>query len=115
MSVTDTQDHGPSEVSRRTLIKAGAGAGVAVAVVGGVAAAATQHAGAGTDGHGGTGDRAATTDTAGSTDTAASPAGALVAHVTDLPAGTVEVFSDDTRTRVTDHDLAARIARAAQK
>ena len=111
MSVTDSQDQGPSEVSRRTLIKASAGAGVAVAVVGGAgvaAAAVTDHAEG--DGYGKTGDRAATAHTDHPQVT-----GALVAYVTDLSAGTVEVFSNDARTQVTDRDLAARIARAAQK
>lgn len=111
MSVTDTQDQGPSEVSRRTLIKAGAGAGVAVAVVGGAgvaAAAVTDHAEG--DGYSKAGDRGATTHT-----DHPQVAGALVAYVTDLPAGTVEVFSNDARIQVTDRDLAARIARAAQK
>jgi hypothetical protein len=109
MSVTDTQDQGPSEVSRRTLIRAAAGAGVAVAAVGGAgvaAAAVADHAGPEADGYSRAG--AAGTDQPQVT-------GALVAYVTDLPAGTVEIFSDDARTQITDRELATRIARATQK
>jgi hypothetical protein len=40
--------------------------------------------------------------------------GPLVVHVTDVNAGTVEVFTGDSRTEIHDVDLAARIAHAAR-
>lgn len=98
-----------SAVSRRTLMKTAAGAGVAAAAVGIVGVA---HAS-------GAPKQAATATLAGAPLTVgetaqATAAGPIVVHVTDVRAGTLEVFADDSRTQIHDVDLAARIARAAR-
>jgi hypothetical protein len=111
----DTRDsgtvpaHQPASfaISRRTLVKSAAGAGVAAAAVGMVGVA-----------------HAAGKPTAESASTAGAPlafansskakaAGPVVVHVTDFAHGTIEIFTSGVRTQVTDVDLANRIARAA--
>jgi len=88
-------------LSRRTMIKIGAGAGVAAALAtSGVALAgqaAPQSSGdALADGHG------ASTDTP------------IIVHLVDARQGTVEVYTSSACKQIKDHDLAARIARAAR-
>lgn len=88
-------------VSRRTLMKTGAGVGVAAAVAtAGVAfAGPTQRAETG----------AKPTGTGGS-----STDGAVVVHVLDASKGTAEIFTNSARRQIKDHDLVARIVRAAR-
>jgi len=94
-------------VSRRTLIKTAAGAGAAVAAAGFAGFAAgnsTSHkaaAGSGVE--------------LSSADKAAAAGGPIMVHLVDVAKGTVEVFTPTVHTQITDHDLAARIARAAAK
>jgi hypothetical protein len=96
----------PFAVSRRTLVKTAAGAGVAAAAVGfvGVAHAA--------------GGPAASDATAAGAPLALSEAnataanGPVVVHVTDFARGTIEIFTNGVRTQTTDVDLVNRIARA---
>jgi hypothetical protein len=86
-----------STVSRRTLMRTAAGAGVAagaIGIVGAAGASSPEHA-------------------AGSSPDASTAAGPIVVHVTDVRRGTLEVFAGDSRSQVHDVDLAARIARAA--
>jgi hypothetical protein len=62
-------------------------------------------------------DRAAgapAADSADLTAAAAAAAGNLVVLLIDQHAGRVEVFTEGHRRQLTDHDLAARIARAAK-
>ena len=82
-------------VSRRTVMKIGAGAGIVAATTGatGIAFASP-----------GTGDGA----------DSVTANGPIVAHVSDFAAGTVELYTGGTRRQITDHDLARRIARAAR-
>ncbi len=98
-----------TRVSRRTLMKTAAGAGIAAATVGivGVASAATSHrpavaGGAGQDASGGTAPGGATP-----------VSGQIMVHLVDQAKGTVEVYTPTSLIRITDHDLATRIARAA--
>ncbi len=88
-------------VSRRTLMKTGAGVGIAAAVgTAGVAfAGPTQRTetGAKPTGSGGSGAD-----------------GTLVVHILDPSKGTVEIFTNSTRKQIKDHDLVARIVRAAR-
>jgi hypothetical protein len=95
-------DQAVPAVSRRTLIKTAAGAGVVAATVGvvGVAQAAAPAA------------ETESTSTGSAATTATS--GPIVVHVTDLATGAMEVFAEDSRIQITDTDLAARIARAAR-
>jgi len=88
-------------VSRRTLMKAGAGVGIAAAVgTAGVAfAGPTQQTPTG----------AKPTGSAGS-----SSDGTLVVHILDPSKGTAEIFTSSTRRQIKDHDLIARIVRAAR-
>jgi hypothetical protein len=88
-------------VSRRTLMKTGAGVGIAAAVgTAGVAFAgptqqtATGAKPTGADGH--------------STD------GTVVVHILDASKGTAEVFTSSARKQIKDRDLVARIVRAAR-
>jgi len=94
-----------TRVSRRTLMKTAAGAGIAAATVGivGIASAATSHTPA----------TAAGADTNGVPDSVASAGGQIMVHLIDQAKGTVEVFTPTSLIRITDHDLASRIARAA--
>src|SRR5262245_29007702 len=94
-------EHTPeaSTVSRRTLMKTAAGAGVAAGAVGIVGVAS-----AGSPDH-----SVAASVHAVST----SVAGPIVVHVIDVHRGDLEVFVGDVRNQVHDADLAARIARAA--
>jgi hypothetical protein len=98
-----------SAVSRRTLMKTAAGAGVAAAAVGIVGVA---HA----SGTAKTAEAAplAGAPLAGAAMPVADTNGPIVVHVTDVSAGTVEVFAGDSRTEIHDVDLAARIAHAAR-
>ncbi len=97
-------------VSRRTLMKTAAGAGIVAATVGivGVASAATSH-GPSTNGGSGLDPDGAAALAAGHGATA----GQIMVHLVDQAKGTVEVFTPTSRTQITDHDLATRIARAA--
>jgi len=88
-------------VSRRTLMKTGAGVGVAAAVgTAGVAfAGPTQR----------TASDAKPTHTGGSnTD------GTVVVHILDASKGTAEIFTSSTKKQIKDRDLVARIVRAAR-
>jgi hypothetical protein len=101
---SSTDDRAPFAVSRRTLVKTAAGAGVAAAAVGmvGVAHAA---------GNPSTSEAAA----AGaplSAGTAHVANGPVVVHVVDAARGTLDIFTG-VRTQVTDADLANRIVRAS--
>jgi hypothetical protein len=90
-----------SRVSRRTLMKTGAGVGIAAAVgYAGVAFAGPPS--------GSAADAKPTGTGRGAVD------GPLVVHVIDASAGTVEVFTGSARKQIKDHDLVARIARAAR-
>lgn len=102
-----------SGVSRRTLVKTAAGAGVAIAVAGTVGI-----------GHASTGaPRQAAANSLGANSlaggtaltggTAANLAGPVVVHVIDAAAGKLEMFTNDTRTEIRDVDLATRISRVA--
>lgn len=86
-----------SSVSRRTLMKTAAGVGVAAAAVGFVGVASTSPS-----------EPDVTAPDASAVN------GPIVVHLSDLKAGTVEIFTGSDSTQITDHDLAARIARAAQ-
>jgi hypothetical protein len=101
MSVEESTPDGPSgSVSRRTLMKTAAGAGVVAAAVGAVGTAyATPYQAS-----------MPSTPVAG----IAGIAGPLVVHVTDLAGGRIDVYTDGVRTEIHDADLAHRIARAAQ-
>ena len=83
-------------VSRRTLMKTGAGVGVAAAVAtAGVAFAGPTHG----------------------TATGAKPTGAdgaVVVHVLDASKGTAEIFTSSARKQIKDRELVARIVRAAR-
>jgi hypothetical protein len=90
-----------SGVSRRNLLRAGAGlgaAGVAVGLLGGtgVAAASTLPAGAHADG------------------AVAEPTEPVVAYLRDVRTGEVDLFVGQRHIPYTDHRLAAMLARAAQ-
>ena len=88
-------------VSRRTLMKTGAGVGIAAAV--GTAGVA----------FGGPAQRTATgakpTGAGGS-----SSDGAVVVHILDASTGTAEIFTSSARRQIKDRDLVARIVRAAR-
>jgi len=88
-------------VSRRTLMKTGAGVGVAAAVAtAGVAFA---------------GPAQRTEIGAKPSDTGESSTdGAVVVHVIDASKGTAEIFTSSARKQIKDHDLVARIVRAAR-
>ena len=99
------QDHVLPAVSRRTLVKTAAGAGVAAATVGAIsavgavstaAAASSPHPAEATARHSGV----------------PSP---IVVHVRDLSTGTLEIFTDGGRSQVTDIDLAIRIVDASNR
>jgi hypothetical protein len=100
-SVTNAGRPAGRSVSRRTLMKTGAGVGVAAAV------ATTGVAFAG--------------PTQGTT-TGVKPAGAggssadgtLVVHVLDASDGTAEIFTNSARRQIRDRDLVARIVRASR-
>jgi len=101
-------DYDSSAISRRTLIKTAAGAGIAIAVAGTVGVA---NAGATDHGH-----AAADAVAAGAPLTAGEAthvSGAVVVHVVDPHAGTLEKFADGTRTQVHDADLTSRIGHLA--
>jgi hypothetical protein len=88
-------------VSRRTLMKTGAGVGVAAAVAtAGVAFAGPTH---------GTATGAKPTGAGGS-----SADGAVVVHVLDASKGTAEIFTSSARKQIKDRELVARIVRAAR-
>jgi hypothetical protein len=95
----------PFSVSRRTLVKTAAGAGVAAAAVGMVGAAHAAGKPASVE----------SADLAGAPLAAGSSAanGPVVVHVLDAAAGTLEIFTNGARTQVTDADLANRIVRAS--
>ena len=87
-------------VSRRTLMKTGAGVGIAAA--------------AGTAGVAFAGTSSAAADTKPTSAGKGAIAGPLVVHVIDASAGTADVFTSSATKRIKDHDLVARITRAAQ-
>ncbi|HEY2792131.1 MAG TPA: hypothetical protein VGJ28_07245 [Micromonosporaceae bacterium] len=100
----DTRGPAPS-VSRRTLVKTAAGAGVAAATVGIVGAAHASGKPADTE----------AAVLAGAPLTAGSSAnGPVVVHVLDAAAGKLEIFTNGDRTEVTNADLANRILRVAK-
>jgi hypothetical protein len=96
---TDIETSESSAISRRTLVKTAAGVGVAAAAVGIVGVANASQT-----------SKAASFP---SQESGTAASGPIVAHVTDLGSGTVELFSAGSRTQINDVDLAARIARAA--
>jgi hypothetical protein len=98
----------PDPMSRRTILRGAAAAGaagLAVTALGGVPAlAATSRA-----------------DRGRPAGVAANPAGeapdggeAVVVHVRDVRSGAMDVYRGTSHVRVTDRDLAARLARASQ-
>ena len=97
-------------VSRRTLVKTAAGAGIAAAAVGMVGVA---HASTPSQKNAAAGAPLATTGRSTATARQTAAAGPVVVHVTDFAHGTIEVFTDGIRTQMTDVDLANRIASAA--
>jgi hypothetical protein len=118
MSIDDTSvaDAAPaaearSAVSRRTLMKTAAGAGIAAATVGIVGVA---HAsGASKPSAGALAGAAPLTVGGHAGNTAAAAKAPLVVHVTDLAKGQLDVFTNGNRTTIHDSDLANRIAHAA--
>lgn len=88
-------------VSRRTLMKTGAGVGVAAAVgTAGVAfAGPTQRSATDAKPTGGGGSN---TD------------GPLVVHILDASKGTAEIFTNSAKKQIKDRDLVARIVHAAR-
>jgi hypothetical protein len=94
-------------VSRRTLIKTAAGAGIAVAVAGTVGIAnagdTTRHDVSGSP---------LTTNPTASNAMSASTGGPVVVHVTS--AGQLEIYTDGARTEIHDADLASRVSAAAK-
>ena len=103
-----TQSSPATGVSRRSVIRGAATAGVAglaATAFGGVlapAAAASTRAPA----------SAGTRVPASAGDEVKAPAGPIVVHVRNAKSGDIEVFSGTSQTRLRDKDLAARIARA---
>ena len=108
MPSDDTQSSPVTGVSRRSVIRGAATAGVAglaATAFGGVlapAAAASTRAPA----------SAGTRVPASAGDEVKAPAGPIVVHVRNAKSGDIEVFSGTSQTRLRDKDLAARIARA---
>jgi purine-cytosine permease-like protein len=108
---TATTDEAPAfSVNRRTLMKTAAGAGVAAAAVGIVGVAHASGTPRQATAAAGIAGGAPLSGPAGAASAAAAP---LVVHVSDLANGTLEIFTNGTRTQVTDVDLARRIATAA--
>jgi len=102
----------PSSVSRRTLMKTAAGAGVAAATIGVVGVANAS----GTPRQPSASSLAGGAPLAGPADARTAPAAApLVVHVTDLAKGTLDVFTNGKRSQIHDTDLAHRIVHAAQQ
>lgn len=97
------------ELSRRTLLRTGAAAGVAGVAAGslGVAAAGASSAGA---------SSTASSSSASSGDGAGAPAASgqdpIVLHVRDARTGDVEIFAGDTVVRVRDSVITSRISSA---
>jgi hypothetical protein len=94
-------------MSRRTLLRGTAAAGVAglaVAAVGGPASAAPSRPGAP--------DQPDQPDQRNDPAQATPPLEPIVVHVRDAKSGDIEVFHGTSQTRLRDQDLAARIARA---
>ena len=94
-------------MSRRTLLRGTAAAGVAglaVAAVGGPASAAPSRPGAP--------DQPDQPDQRNDPGQATPPLEPIVVHVRDAKSGDIEVFHGTSQTRLRDQDLAARIARA---
>ena len=88
-------------LSRRSLLRGAATAGIAATALGAAASpalAATNRPSAPAESHG--------------HGAAKTPAGPIMVHVRDAGSGDIEVFSGTSQTRVRDKDLAARIARA---
>jgi hypothetical protein len=101
-----TESSTPFSVSRRTLVKTAAGAGVVAATVGMVGAA---HA-AGTP----SSEESAALTGAPLAAGSSAANGPVVVHVLDAAAGTLEIFTNGSRTQVTNADLANRILRVAK-
>jgi len=90
----------PDRVSRRTLVKVGAGTGIAAAVaISTTGIAFAEHSPA----HPGGNSNGPSTDD-----------GPIVVHILNASAGTAEIFTSSTKKQIKDHDLVARIARAAR-
>jgi hypothetical protein len=90
----------PDRVSRRTLMKVGAGTGIAAAVaITTTGIASAEHAPA--------------PQTVGSNGPATHD-GPLIVNITNASAGTAEIFTSSTKKQIKDRDLVARILRAAR-
>jgi nitrous oxide reductase len=103
MSTDELSGQSRPTISRRKLVKAAAGVGVAAAVgAAGIAYAEPASA-------------AGRSPSGEASPSASQPDGPVIVHLSDLNRGAIEVFSADSHKRITDHDLAARIARAATR
>lgn len=98
------------ELSRRTLLRTGAAAGVAGVAAGSLGVAAATSASSGTS------SAAASSPAASSADGAGAPAASgqdpIVLHVRDARTGDVEIFAGDTVVRVRDSVITSRISSA---
>jgi hypothetical protein len=103
---THDQESSPAGgVSRRTVIRGAATAGVAGLAVTALGGALSPAATAST----GPSDGSLAAAPAGGV---SAPAGPIVVHVRNAASGDIEVFSGTSQTRLRDKDLAARITRA---
>jgi coproporphyrinogen III oxidase len=107
----DTQSSPSEGVSRRSVIRGAATAGVAGLAATALSGALSPAASASTRASGAAGTGASAASAAAGTELKAS-GGPIVVHVRNAKTGDIEVFSGTSQTRLHDTDLAARIARA---